>query len=319
VTRLLKHNQLKPSSGFAKAVNLVTRKIFDTYAVGIPAPHSCRDSDGITTKRKRLLFIAPWRDRSIIGTTYNRCDDDPDYLTTGGTDVGNFLNQINVACPSVNLRRDEISFVHSGLVPVSSAERRNRPLELANHYRIRDYQYEGIKGLISVIGVKYTTARDVAEKAVDQVFRSCGRKPPKSCSSLTPLHGGQIQRFETFLTDQIAARAHGLSSDALRRLVYNYGSAYPEVLQYLSPRHESSLPVTDSALLKAEVLHGVRMEMAQKLTDVIFRRTELGSAGHPGREVLRASADIMSAELAWDRQRTQRELQEVEKVFSTWQ
>ena len=319
VTRLLRKNQLKPSSGFAKAVNLVTRKIFDTYAVGIPARDSCHDSHGITTKRNRLLFIAPWRDRSLIGTTYNRCDNDPDCLTIAGADIENFLGQINLACPSANLKRNEITFVHSGLVPVSSAGPENAPLTLSKHYRIRDHGDEGVKGLISVVGVKYTTARDVAEKAVDQVFRSCGRKPPKSCSSSMPLHGGQIQRFETFLKDQIAARAHGLNSDAVRRLVYNHGSAYPEVLQFLPPRDQTSPPAIDSALLKAEVLHGVRMEMAQKLSDVIFRRTEHGSIGHPGKNVLQVCADVMSEELGWNEHRIRRELQEVENVFSAWQ
>jgi glycerol-3-phosphate dehydrogenase len=319
VTGLLTKNQLKPSSGFAKAVNLVTRKIFDTYAVGIPARGGCRDSDGITKNPNRLLFIAPWRDRSLIGTAYIRCENDAGSVKVSSLDVKHFLDDINYACPFAHLKKEDISFVHGGLVPSLSARASSGEVALAKHYRIRDHRDEGVKGLITVVGVKYTTARDVAEKAVDQVFRSCGRKPPKSCSSLTPVYGGQIQRFDTFLKNQIAARAYGLNCDALRRLIYNYGSAYPEVLQYLYPCDRSSPSSFDFALLKAEILHGVRMEMAQKLSDVIFRRTELGSAGHPGREVLRAGADIMSAELAWDGHRTQRELQEVEKVFATWQ
>jgi glycerol-3-phosphate dehydrogenase len=319
VTGLLTKNQLKPSSGFAKAVNLVTRKIFDTYAVGIPARGGCRDSDGITKNPNRLLFIAPWRDRSLIGTAYIRCENDAGSVKVSSLDVKHFLDDINYACPFAHLKKEDISFVHGGLVPSLSARASSGEVALAKHYRIRDHRDEGVKGLITVVGVKYTTARDVAEKAVDQVFRSCGRKPPKSCSSLTPVYGGQIQRFDTFLKNQIAARAYGLNCDALRRLIYNYGSAYPEVLQYLYPCDRSSPSSFDFALLKAEILHGVRMEMAQKLSDVIFRRTELGSAGHPGRELLRAGADIMSAELAWDGPRTQRELQEVEKVFGMWQ
>jgi glycerol-3-phosphate dehydrogenase len=61
------------------------------------------------------------------------------------------------------------------------------------------------------------------------------------------------------------------------------------------------------------------MEMAQKLADVVFRRTELGSAGHPGKEALQACAETMSAELGWSAPRTRQELQEVENIFNAWQ
>ncbi len=316
VTGLLTRKKLRPSDGFAKAVNIVTRLIFKTYAVGISARDGYSDSHALINKRRRLLFIAPWRDRSLIGTAYVESDEDPDRLKVTGPDIQNFLDQINSACPAANLKREEITFVHGGLVPVASS-RIAEGLELAKHYRIRDYQDEGVKGLISVIGVKYTTARDVAEKAVDQVFRSWGRRrPPNSRSSLTPLHGGQIQRFDAFLERQIAGRPHGLGEETVRRLVYNYGSAYPEVLRYLNPGDRCLRPADDFTLLKAEVLHGVRMEMAQKLSDVIFRRTELGTAGHPGTKAVRACADAMSGELGWNPQRTRRELQEVDELFS---
>jgi glycerol-3-phosphate dehydrogenase len=314
VTSLLTRKKLRSSGGFAKAVNIVTRLIFKTYAVGISARDGYRDSHALRNKRNRLLFIAPWRDRSLIGTAYVDSDEDPDQLKVTGPDIQSFLDQINNACPAADLKREEITFVHGGLVPISSSGSAE-DVELAKHYRIRDHQDEGVKGLISVIGVKYTTARDVAEKAVDQVFRSWGRKPPNSPSPLTPLHGGQIQRFDAFLERQIAGRPHGLGAEAVRRLVYNYGSAYPEVLRYLNFGDRCLPPADDFTLLKAEVLHGVRMEMAQKLSDVIFRRTELGTAGHPGNQAVRACADVMSAELGWSPSRTQQELQEVNDLF----
>ncbi len=70
-----------------------------------------------------------------------------------------------------------------------------------------------------------------------------------------------------------------------------------------------------SKVLRAEILHGVRAEMACKLSDVVFRRTDLGTAGDPGEELLRDCAALMGAELGWDEARIQKELEEVRGAF----
>ena len=318
VTGLLARKQLKPSAGFVKAVNLVTRLIFEKYAVGISTRERNGDPAALDDKRNRLLFIAPWRQRSLIGTAYIDTKEDPDQLKITDRDLQDFLDQVNVACPSADLKREEVTFVHGGLVPRARKGASKGSVDLAKQYQIRDHREEGVKGLISLIGVKYTTARDVAQKTVDQVFRSWDRKPPQSRSSLSPLYGGHMERFDEFVKAQIACR-NGLGEEALRRLIYNYGSAYPEVLRHLHFSDRRSPCADNSAILKAEVLHGVRTEMAQKLADVVFRRTELGSAGHPGKEALQACAETMSAELGWSALRTRQELQEVEDIFNAWQ
>jgi glycerol-3-phosphate dehydrogenase len=315
VTRMLTGARLKPSGGFAKAVNIVTRLIFEKYAVGVSTQEFNRDSAAAEEKRKRFLFIAPWRDRSLIGTAYMDSEEGPDELKITRPEIRDLLDQVNAACPSAGLKRDEITFVHGGLVPLAIRRSADGPINLARHYQIRDHRSEGAKGLISLIGVKYTTARDVAAKAVDHVLHSWDRKPPSSRSSQTPLHGGQIESFDAFLKDQMA-REQRWDESTFRRLIWNYGSAYPEVLRSAPDRELGASRTDDFALLKAEVLHGVRMEMAQKLSDVVFRRTELGSAGHPGKAALQACADAMSAELGWDNKRTCQELQEVDEIFA---
>lgn len=315
VLGLLSGKKLKPSKRFAKAINLITRLIFKTYAVGVSGRDGYRDADAVINRGNRLLFITPWRGCSLIGTEYVTYDEGPDDLKVTGQEIENFLDEINNACPSVNLKRDEISFVHGGLVPISSFGNENGSIRLAKHFQIRDHRHEGVRGLMSVLGVKYTTARNVAEKVVDHIFCSWGQRPPKSLSSFTPLHGGEIQEFNAFLQAQVKIQPYGLAEETTRRLVYNYGSSYLEVLRYVTGEDRCVAPLNPPAVLKAEVLHGVRAEMAQKLSDIIFRRTELGTAGHPGNEILRICADIMGAELGWSPEITQRELQEVNQRF----
>jgi glycerol-3-phosphate dehydrogenase len=77
-----------------------------------------------------------------------------------------------------------------------------------------------------------------------------------------------------------------------------------------------------SETLNAEVIHAVRAEMAVKLADCVFRRTELGTAGDPGYEALETCARLMGRELGWSADRIGVELADVRVQFpsatTTW-
>jgi glycerol-3-phosphate dehydrogenase len=300
----------------ARAINLVTRSLFDAYAIGVASKDGDEDGHAMLDKGRRLLFITPWRGHSLIGTAYGLYAGGPDELKLTERHIQQFLTQINRACPSARLKREEVFFVHSGLLPCSGVDPKTGAVQLMRHYQIRDHRQEGVEGLMSLVGVKYTTARDVAAKAVDRVFEAWGYKPPKAMSAHTPLHGGQIDRFHAFMQAALEKRPPGLAEEAVRRLVYNHGSAYPRVLQYLKcPAAACHVPPDPHAVLKAEALHGMREEMAQKLSDVVFRRTDLGTTGYPGTEALKICADLMRAEFNWSLSRTEQEWQEVHNAL----
>jgi glycerol-3-phosphate dehydrogenase len=302
---------------FAKAMNLVTRRLFQKYAVGISSKDEYHDSDAMISRGKRLFFISPWRDRSLVGTIYTPHEGSPDDVQVTVQEVERFLAEINQALPGAKLSHEDVYLVHSGLVPSSSNIVNPDSLQRARHYRILDHRADGLKGLISVMGVKYTTARDVAGKAVDQVFAMWDQSPPQSITSITPLYGGHIERFASFLDAEMRTSRSGLGEDDLRRLVLNHGASYPEVLRYLKKQPGSQEQESDSqAILKAEVLNAIRDEMAVRLSDVIFRRTELGSAGHPGDDILRTCAETMAAELGWGSGKTDQEIREVEEKYA---
>ncbi|MFQ6009238.1 MAG: FAD-dependent oxidoreductase [Candidatus Zixiibacteriota bacterium] len=303
----------------SKAFNLlVNRQLVPEYAVGVYSKGRFKDQDAIISKGSRLLFITPWHKRSLIGTEHLPYDGDADNFKVTEEEIQNFLDEINDAYPTAGLKHQDVCAAYSGLLPMVATSDRTGDVQLVKHYRIHDYQKEeGIEGLVSVIGVKFTEARHVAEKTVNLIFRKLGRKPTKSATATTPLYGGQIERFDDFLAQQIEQRFEELDVESIRHLIYRYGSEYPGVLKYLNKDTESTQATTDvPSIIKAEILHGIREEMAQKLADVVFRRTELGIAGNSEDRCLQTLAAIMSKEMDWDDVRTQRELEEVRTVFS---
>ena len=61
--------------------------------------------------------------------------------------------------------------------------------------------------------------------------------------------------------------------------------------------------VGNSFVLKAEILHAIRFEMAQKLSDVVLRRTDLATGEYPGEEAMQACGKIMAQELGWNQEK----------------
>jgi glycerol-3-phosphate dehydrogenase len=310
------------SGGLAKAMNFVTRPLFKDYAVGISSAASYEDENAVLKKGSRFLFIAPWRDRSLVGTWYAPFDGNPDEFAITEADIQTFLSEVNQAYPAANLKREDIEFVHGGLLPSTGVSPKSGDVQLAKHYTLYDHRQDGIQGMLSVTGVKYTTARDVAEKTMDWIGRTTGKQLPRATSSMTPVWGGNIQDFAEFLQNAIRHHPH-ISEATVRRLVYSYGSAYQQVLQSQtgspqSPQSPQQEP-SDLEVLRAEVLHSIREEMAQNLSDVVFRRTEIGSAGSPSPALLRCCAEVMATELGWSSDTLKQELDAVERTFAWMQ
>ncbi|MCX9084233.1 MAG: glycerol-3-phosphate dehydrogenase/oxidase [Candidatus Methanoperedens sp.] len=299
----------------SKMVLLVVNRVFSgNYAFGIPSRKEFKDQDAVIDKGYRHFFITPWRDHSLVGTAQEPFQGNPEDYKITEKDIQKFIEEVNIAYPHAALTRKDVSFFYGGLIPIDKVDR-NGDIKVTKHFKIIDHEKEGINGIISLVGVKYTTARDVAEKVVDLIFKKLGKKSPKCTTNITPIYGGAIDNFNIFLENAIKKRPQELDPEVIKHLVYNYGSEYKEILNYLNENTGMSTRMGKTPIIKAEIIHGIRQEMAQKLPDIIFRRTELGTAEFPGEETLRKCAHIMADELGWDKTRIENEIGEVEAIF----
>ena len=150
------------------------------------------------------------------------------------------------------------------------------------------------------------------------MLKKLGCRFVRSRTAETSVVGGIIDGWDEFV-DRAAKeeRTRRISTETLRHLLQCYGSEYRTILRYCDADSYWSRSISsDAPTIRAEVLHGIRSEMARKLSDVIFRRTELGTAGHPGDPCLHACAEIMRAELGWNKATMFRELDDVQQAFS---
>jgi glycerol-3-phosphate dehydrogenase len=300
---------LSPSPTFSRdAYFIVRRPLPGPYALAVSS--SSRDPDAIFSREARHLFLVPWRGCTLVGVWHVVYEGDPAGAEVSEADLRGFLDEINAACPWLGLERDEVSLTQSGLVLFGENRPGARDLSYGKRSLLLDHERtDGLAGLVTLIGVRYTTARAEADRAVRLVCGKLGRPAPPSRTAWTALHGGGIERVDEFEADALAACPEGVAAGCLAALLLNHGSEYRRVLERGAddPSLLQALPGSDT--LRAEVVHAVRAEMAVRLEDVVFGRTDLGTAGHPGAEALEGAAELMAAELGWDRSRRHGELE----------
>ena len=229
-----------------------------------------------------------------------------------------FVDELNMGFPSGAIRSADIAWVYWGIQPTPTLDEERT--QFSQRYVIKDHEYEdGIKGLISVIGVKFTEARHVAEKTVNLVFKKLRKPPSSSLTASTPVYGGKIDDVEGFIQEEARKQSDRLSEEMIRSLITKYGVAYSRILLYLDEVKQTwpSLPIAP-ALSVAEVMYGVREEGAQKLTDAIFRRMTIDfTQSPPEKDLLEHCAVCMSKEMGWDGNKERNELREVEEIIQS--
>jgi glycerol-3-phosphate dehydrogenase len=202
---------------------------------------------------RRFLFLAPNGDTTLLGTWYSVAHGaEPLAEVERGAKV--LVQEFNEACRGLALAPGDVVRHQWGWLPLKAGMEPGRPDSLADQPRVLDHGgSDGIRHLLSVEGVKYTTARRVAERAVDLVFAGLGRTSPRCLTSVTPIDTGA----------------------------------------------------------EPDVLYAVREEMAVKLEDIVFRRTNLGAPPGPDRSVVEAAGRVAATELGWDTARQETEIETV--------
>jgi glycerol-3-phosphate dehydrogenase len=298
----------------SKAFNLVTRRLYGDHALGFTVPTAFRDADALLNKGDRLFFVVPWKQFSLIGTRHLRYTGDPDEFGVTEDDIELFLGEINAACPGIALARADVLAVLGGMLP-EEPRAGDTEVQLVKHSRVCDHASEGAEGVVSIVGVKWTTSRAAAEAAVDIVeSRIRGRSASRPQES--PVRGGDIDDWDGFLRREETNRPATVSPASMRHVLGNYGTMAREVLALVRRDPELGREVGDTTpVIGAEVVFGIEQEMACHLSDVVLRRTQLSAGGHPGRPSLTRCAELMGSRLGWTAERTESELDRTDSAL----
>jgi glycerol-3-phosphate dehydrogenase len=307
---------MKPIPTFSRDLAFVVKRRIDgQFALAVST--GVKDADSIVDRGGRHLFVVPWRDYNLIGVWHVVFKGLPEQIKVNIKELEAFVCEVNRAYPGMGLRVSDILTVNTGLTLYGEESRQGKSkMSFGKRSILVDhFSADKIQGLLTLIGVRATTARGMAEKTIDIVLKKIGRTFVPSITEETPIYGGGIESFPEFLSAAAARRPFELTEEQITALVHNYGTQYPNILNYIEEQPELKAPLGNSTVLRAEVVHALREEAAQKLSDVVFRRTDLATAEIPSKQILNECAQVMAEELGWNRDRLHQEVESIRAPF----
>jgi len=287
----------------SEGIHLITRPLVNHHCVGMLSPSG------------RHFNIIPWRGHSLIGTTDREYIGDPDAYEITREKVEEFLVEVNGALNEKDqIAYSDVLFTYGGLRPLVE-DQTKEVYKSSRKYEIYDNEKDGLKGLITVEGGKYTTSRSLAENVVRMAVKKFGMGSYKSITAKKYLAGSEIKSINSFIGSAIFEN-EDFSEITIDYLARVYGTEFTQVLKIARNQPEYAAPINADGEILAQVVFAIRNEMARTLTDILLRRTGIGTLGHPGEEVLQKVTEIAAKELDWDKTRMDQEWKTANKALN---
>lgn len=233
-------NTVRPSQG----IHLVLDPSFLPGKDAIMIP---KTADG------RVLFLVPWHNRVVVGTTDTLLDSHSLEPKPLEEEINFILETVNAYLNKKVARTDVLS-IFAGLRPLAAPkDNSEKTKEISRSHKV----IVSDSGLITITGGKWTTYRRMAQDTINKVI-ALGKLPRKKCRTKNlRIHGSDASADDT---DHLYV--YGTDQKAIEKLI----EESPELGERLHPRLE---------FFKAEVVWAVKNEMARTVEDVLARRVRI--------------------------------------------
>jgi glycerol-3-phosphate dehydrogenase len=269
----------------------------------------------ISPADERLMFLIPWGDYALIGTTDTDYDGDYDTIHASGEDVQYILDAANRTLPRARLTLDDVISTYAGLRPLvmEGGGKDVKESQVSREHSI----YESHSGLISIAGGKLTTARSMAEELVDLAARRLEERfevqAGRCATRNTPVFGVDGIDFSKRL-GRLAADLR-LEGDIVSKLQL-LGTGAVRVLDMLAEGGSMAERLGPGIpYIEAEVVYAAREEMAINLSDFLVRRSLIYyEDDEQGLGCAEKVAELLGGELGWDDEERNRQVEDYRRV-----
>jgi glycerol-3-phosphate dehydrogenase len=262
----------EPMIAASQGVHLVLPRAFFPGDVAMIVP---KTSDG------RVIFIIPWHDHILVGTTDTPIAEAVLEPTPRREEIAFLLDTAAQYLAKPPTLADVLS-VFTGIRPLVKGDKSARTASLSRDHVI----HVAASGLITITGGKWTTVRKMAKDCVDRAMLVAGIAPVASRTATLRLHG-----------------ASGGAASAGPRAWY--GTDLEAIIALERESTALAEPLhAELTIRRSEIIWAVRREMARTVEDVLARRTRslllhARASLEIAPEVARVMAGILGKDEAW--------------------
>src|SRR4030088_809686 len=220
----------------------------------------------------RPVFVLPWNDQILVGTTEIPDSGDPSRTTPSAEEVEYLLRAVTQLFPKSKISAHDIKYAFAGVRPLPYTPD-NSPSGITRRHFLHDHVDDGAARMISVIGGKLTTASSLA--------RECARKIGISVPEPKTVMVGPGASLDPLLDQAVVeiARAGSVSEESARGMVEWHGKNAMDIARMALVSAEVRAPICPhTSHIVAEVVEAYRNECAVTLGDVLLRRVPVGLA-----------------------------------------
>ncbi|MCK5168299.1 MAG: FAD-dependent oxidoreductase, partial [Bacteroidales bacterium] len=244
------HQHIKRSEG----IHIVTKRLSNKHAFLI------------MTKGDRHLMLIPWRNHSLIGTTDKTYKGNPDDYKVTKQSIQELIDEVNESYGIEKIKYEDVQFAYGGLRPLVE-DQTIESYESSRKYEIFDNAKEGLDGLLTVEGGKYTTSRKLASQVLKKVSKKLKRNLGKSVTSKKYLVDSDIRNMESFIR-QLVLRYPMFCEATVNYVGRNYGLQCHTIFRLAIYDKPLAQVLTEDGEILAEVVYVIKKEMAYTLSDI---------------------------------------------------
>ena len=261
-------------------------------------------------KDGRIVLMYPLLGRVLIGTTDIKVDIEQPIECTE-EEIDYFIDLVKLVYPDITVSREQIVYRYSGVRPLPAAD------DLSPGFVSRDYRIELTKpmssgfGLLSLVGGKWTTFRALGEHLANEAMKLI-RVTRKTSTTELPIGGGRnFPKNDSERQSWLNTHSGDVGKERAQQLLDRYGTGAESLIAKIAEQGETILPGGEYSDI--EIQHLVETESVSQLSDLVFRRTNIGFVGEFEKGLVDRLASISAEALGWKKSEQKAQLSSISK------
>jgi len=242
----------------------------------------------------RPIFVIPWNEQVLVGTTEVRDDRDPADVRPSNEEIEYLLRSLHRLFPQIGISGDDIRYAFAGVRPLPYSPQ-SGPLAITRRHFFHDHAQDGAAGMISLIGGKLTTAAAAARECAAKIGIASAQIPAVAVAAEVDVHG-----LAEHTIAQVAEIA-GIGHESAKAIVEWYGPRSLNIAHKArsNPQlREPLCPHTDHIV--AEAVDALENQHAVTLGDVLLRRVPVALGACWSTDCGRVAASRIAGAMGWN-------------------
>lgn len=261
------------------------------------------------TSDKRVVFILPYLNHCLIGTTDNKTVFEEN-LKANESEIEYLLNEVNRYFEK-SIKKEDILSSWSGIRPLIKSD-----IEETQAINREHAIFTSNSNLVSIAGGKWTTSRKMAEDLVDYLVKNSMLEKKESCQTQNLKLNGNHQTKELLKN---LCSFYPISKETKESLITLYGDNAIKILTMADENKSFDLLDDNLPYLKAEIEYSIKEEFVKKPIDFLSRRIGLCFVNKElSLKLLYSVCEEMARFFSWSEKEKNKEIDNCRDFISTY-